>query len=178
MARVACALRPVETRPTTHGARSAQRGLGVVVLWVVGQRGARSSPRRWLRLDSTNTATGRGHGLQATVVIAFEPRGARPARFWPREAAADRPQSSRAAQCGLGMVVLRPNAGRAPPHAVGQLRPNAGRAPPHAVGRGSTAPPLRQDGSTAFKFIATISFESRGARPACFLPCRVLVDRP
>ena len=84
MARVACALCPVESRPTAHRARSAQRGLGVVVLRVVGQRGARSSPRRRPGLDRIKTATGRRYGLQEVFVAAFEFHGARRARSLPR----------------------------------------------------------------------------------------------
>ena len=56
--------------------------------------------------------------------------------------------------------------------------PDAGRAPPHAVGRGSAASPPRQVGGTAFKFVVAILFESRGAQPVSFPTRRVLANRP
>ena len=137
VSRVACALRLVESRPTADGARFAQRGLGVVVLWVIGQRGARSSPRRRLGLDRTNTATGRRYGLQEVFVAAFESHGTRRARSSPRGESADRPRSTRraAGTWQLGVVVLWPI---------------AGRAPPYVNGRALSAPTPRQVGGTAF----------------------------
>ena len=151
--------RPVEYRPTAHGARAR-----AVRTWrgcVVGQRGARSSPRRRPGLDRTNTATGRRHRRRRCIVTSFESSGARPARISPREVSADRPRSTRTAQCGLGVVVLWPNAGRAPPHAVGWARPHQHRD--------RSAARLR-------KLVFT-AFESRGARPARFSPRGVSADR-
>ena len=103
---------------------------------VEGQRRACSSPRRRPRLDRTNTATGQRHKLRTVVIIAFKLRGARPPRFSPRGVSADRSRSTRAGQCGLDLAVLWPN---------------AGHAPPHAVGRGSAEPTPRQVGNTVFE---------------------------
>ena len=57
------ALRPVENRPTAHGARARWR------TWrgcLRGQRAARSTPRRWPRLFFTDTAPGRRLRLRTT----------------------------------------------------------------------------------------------------------------
>ena len=70
------------------------------------------------------------------MVAATENHGARPAHFLPRELSADGPRSTRAEQCGRGVVVLWAN---------------ARRAAPHAVGRGSTAPTPEQVGGSGFK---------------------------
>ena len=131
---VARALRPVECRPTAHRARAARTWSGCVV----GQRRARSSPRRRPGLDRSNTATGRRHASQETLIIAFESRGARRVRSSPRGKSADRPRSTRrAAWTGRGCVV--------------GCGPTRGALPPHAVSQGSTASTPRQVGGTAFK---------------------------
>ena len=78
----------------------------------VGQRGARSSQLLRPRLGSTNTAIDQRHGPRVAVTTRFEFHGARPARFLPRGVSADRPLSTRAAQCGLCVVVLWANEGR------------------------------------------------------------------
>ena len=72
------------------------------------------------RPDRTNTVTGRWHRILKFIATYFESCGARPARFPPRGTSADLAQSTRAAQCGLGVVVLWANTGRALPHAVCQ----------------------------------------------------------
>ena len=62
------ALRPVESRPTAHGARACWR------TWrgcLRGQRGARYTPRRWPRLFFTDTAPGRRLRLRNAVAEAF-----------------------------------------------------------------------------------------------------------
>ena len=87
------ALRPVENRPTAHGARARWR------TWrgcLRGQRATRSTPRRWPRLFFTDTAPGRRLRLRNVVATAFDFRGARPARASPRGEPADRPRSTRA----------------------------------------------------------------------------------
>ena len=94
MARVARALRLVENRPTAHGARAEQRGFGDWGVCVVGQRGARSLPRRRPGLDRINTATGRRNGSRKFLFTAFESHGAHRARFSPRGETADRPRST------------------------------------------------------------------------------------
>ena len=140
VARGPCAFRPARYRSTAHGARAPRSAdLTWLCCGPTAQRGARSSPRCRPGLDCNNTATGRWHELRKFFFIAFEHRGARPARFLPRGVSADRPRSTRAAQCGLDVVVLWPNAGRAPP------------PPPHGVGRGSTAPTPRQIGDTVLE---------------------------
>jgi len=181
MARVARALRPVENRPTAHGARAAQRGLGNLA-WLccgpsrgallptstagpcphqhrdrsaarhsggaghcvrfpwhasralyapwkvgqpptdhaprstnlatwrdgaVGQRGARSLPRRRPGLDRTNTAACWRHGHQERLTTAFESHGARRARSSSRGEPADHRRSTlrAAGTWQLGVVV-------------------------------------------------------------------------
>ena len=94
---------------------SWQYAIGMARGCVVGRSGARFSPRRRPGLNCTNTATGRWNGLRNALSTAFESRGARPARFSQGGVSTDRPRSTRSAQCGLGLVVLWANAGRAPP---------------------------------------------------------------
>ena len=103
---------------------------------VVGQHGTRSPPRRLPALDRTYTAIGRWHRLRKFIATHFELCGARPARFPPPRVSARRPRSTRAAQCGLSVVVLWSN---------------AGRAPPYAIGRGATAPTPRLVAGTGFE---------------------------
>ena len=125
------ALRPVENQPTAHGARARWR------TWrgcLRGQRGTRSPHAVWPRLFFTDTAPGRRLRLRTAVTIAFDSRGARPARASPRGEPADRPRSTTRAG-GLGVVVFAAN---------------ARRAPPHAVGRGSSSPTPRQVGGCGF----------------------------
>ena len=83
--------------------------------------------------------------------------------FPPRGVSADRPRNMRAAQCGLGVVVLWANTGRAPP------TPPAG-ARPHQYRHRPAARPAKGYVVTAFK--------SRGARPARFSSRGVSADRP
>ena len=101
---------PVEYRPTIH--RYARRAVRTCHVRVVGQRGACSSPRLRPRRGSTNVAIYRRRALLVAVATAFDFRGARPARSLPRAVSADRPLSTRAAHCGLGVVVLWANEGR------------------------------------------------------------------
>ena len=106
LVRVPRAYRTMEKRPTARRARAARawRGCGV------GQRAARSSPRRRPRLDRTDCATGRLRLLQKIVIDAFKPRGARPACVSHHGVSADRPWST--ARYGHGVVVLWTNAQR------------------------------------------------------------------
>ena len=77
---------------------------------LLGQRGARSTPRRWPRLIRTDTASGRRLRLWRLVVSAFESRAARPLRASPREGSADRPRSTRAL-VDLAWLSSRPTRG-------------------------------------------------------------------
>ena len=85
------ALRPVENQPTAHRARGRWR------TWrgcLRGQRGARSTPRRWPRLLFTVTAPGRRLRLRNFITDVFEFCGARSACAAPRREPADRLQST------------------------------------------------------------------------------------
>ena len=86
--------------PPEHAPRSAD------LAWLCCgcQRRARSSQRRWAGLDRTNIAMGRRHELRIAVITAFKTCGERPARVLGREVSADRPWSTCAAQCALGVV--------------------------------------------------------------------------
>ena len=87
------ALRPVENRPTAHGASALWR------TWrgcLRGERAPRSTPRRWPRLFFTDTAPGRRLRVQNVVITTFESRGAGPLRASHRGEPADRPRSTRA----------------------------------------------------------------------------------
>ena len=100
---------------------------------VVGQRRARSSPRRRPGLDRTSTATGRRHSLQQNVVIVTKHSGARSAPVSPRKLSADRRRSTHAAQYGLGVVV-----------SWGSLLPMpSAEVRPHQLRKRSTARALR-----------------------------------
>ena len=94
--------RPVENRPTAHGARlrTARCGLGCGR----GQLATHSSPVRWPRLRHTVTVSGRRLWLRTVGDTEFDSRGARPARSSPRGEPADRPRTTRTctARCGLG----------------------------------------------------------------------------
>ena len=123
-----------------------------MVVYLCGQRGAHSIPRRWPRLLFTDTARGRRLGLRNTRAKDFIFCGAQSARASPRKEPADRPQSTCAQ--GVGVVVFEAN---------------AGRAPPHTVGRASTSPTPRQVGGCGFmmtqlKFSNAIPRESRALR--------------
>ena len=64
---------------------------------VVGQRGARCSPRRRPGLERINITTGQRHGLRAFLTTAFKSRAARPVRFPSRGVSADLQRSTRRA---------------------------------------------------------------------------------
>ena len=128
---------------------------------VVGQRRARSSPHCRPGLDRTNTVAGWQHGLQEVLVTAFNSRGARPARYWPRGVSADRPRSTRcAARTWRGCAVGQCGARSSPRRRPGLNRTNTVAGWQHSL----------------WEVLAT-TFESRGARPACYSPCRVSADR-
>ena len=87
------ALRPVENRPTAHGARARWR------TWrgcLRGQRATRSTPRRWPRLFFTDTAPGRRLRLRSVVTTRSAPVARGPRALRPVENQADRPRSTRA----------------------------------------------------------------------------------
>jgi len=88
-----CALRPVENRPTSHGAHVRWR------TWrgcLRGQRATRSTPSRWPRLLRTDTAPGRRLWHRRLVSTPSELRAARPVCASPRGKFALRPRSTRA----------------------------------------------------------------------------------
>ena len=154
----------VEYRPTAHRTRAPNAAR----TWrgcVVDQRGTRSSPRRRPRNGRTNTATGRRHRVRTATVHAFNFHGARPARLSSRGDSADCPRSACAVQCGLGINVFRPNAGRAGvPLSTRRM----------GLGRINTATG-RQHG---YQKVVISAFKLRGARPARFPPRGVSADRP
>ena len=91
MARGPRALRVVENQPTAQRARERLRTWSDCLR---GQRGARSTPRRWPRLLFNVAAPDWRLRLRNAVVEAFKFHGARPARASPRGEPADRPQST------------------------------------------------------------------------------------
>ena len=148
VARVPRVLRSVEWRRTERGARAAQRGLGVVVLWASVRRAP--SPRRRSRLNRTNTATHRRQGAQTFLGSACVSRGARPARVSHHGVAADRPRSTRRAErawrgCGAGQ------------HAASSSPRRRSRRD-----RTNTATSRRQK----IRSVLASAFGSHGARPA------------
>ena len=85
------ALRPVENRPTAHGARTRWR------TWrgcICSQRGASSIPRRWPRLRYNAPSPGWVLLLRFFVPMDFEYSARRPARASPCGELADRPRST------------------------------------------------------------------------------------
>ena len=101
------ALRPVADQQSAHGARSRWR------TWrgcLHGQRGARSSPRRWNRLHFNAISPVRRRRLYTVVTMTSESRAAQPARASPRQNPADRPRRSRAL-AGLAWLSARPTRG-------------------------------------------------------------------
>ena len=105
--------------------RSTRRAARIWNGCVVGQRGARSTPRQRPRLGRTNTATGRRHGVREALIAAFKSRGARRVRFTPREKSADRPRSTcRAARTSRGCAVGQRRARFSPRRRPGRDRIN------------------------------------------------------
>ena len=93
MARDPRVLRPVDNRPTAHGAHALWR------TWrgcLRGQRVTRSTLRRWPRLFFIDTTPGCRRWLRNVVLIMFGSRGAQPVRASPRGEPADGPRSTRA----------------------------------------------------------------------------------
>jgi len=119
-----CSLRPVEDRPTSHGVHAGWR-TGVNVRWRIwcgclcGQRKSYSTPH--LGHGSFSPTPSHVGGSEFATLQAQcpspVPRGSRELR--PVE---NRPtgHGAHARAGGLGVVVFAANAGRAPPHAVGQ----------------------------------------------------------
>jgi len=110
-------LSPLEYRPTALGAHRA------VLTWrgcVVAERGARSLPCRWLKLDCTNTAAGWRHRPSNLVATAFDSHGARPACSSPRGVSVDRQRSTRrAVHTWRGCVVAQLQARSSPSRRLG-----------------------------------------------------------
>ena len=128
---------------------------------VVGE-GGRFSPYRRPRPYRTNTAKGQWHRILKFIFTYFESCGARPARFPPRGTSADRAQSTRAAQCGLGVVVLLANEGALLPMSSAQTLTNQ-----------------HSDSSVAQTSEGhSNNFESCGARLARFPPRGVSANHP
>ena len=125
---------------------------------VVGQRGARSSPLIRPGRGSTSTAIARRQSFRMAVATVFEFRGARPARFLSRGIPADRPLSTRATQCGLGVVVLWANEGRCRRPSLGRTNTATGRR--HGVLK-----------------VAAVALGSHGERPVRFSRLKVTADR-
>ena len=140
------------------GPRSIRRAARTWRVCDVGQRVARSPPRRRPSLDRTNTATGWRRGHQGVSASTFESRGECPVRALHHGVAADGPRSTHA-QRGLGMVVVRAN---------------AWRAPPHAVRRGSTALTPRKVGSGSVERSGTY-YRAPRRRETSLLRCRTFV---
>ena len=152
------ALRPVENRPTAHGARARWR------TWrgcLRGQRATRSTPRRWPRLFFTDTAPGRRLRLRNVVATAFDSRGARPARASPRGEPADRPRSTRAL-ADLAWLSSRPTRDALHPTPLAEALLHRHRA--RSAAAASKARGHR--------------FDSRAARPARASPRGEPADRP
>ena len=135
VARGAHALRPVECRPTAHGARARWR------TWrgcLRGQPATGSIPRRWLRLFFTDTAPGRRLRLRNLKATAFGSFAARPAH-------ASLHEKKRPTALGA-RVHWRTWRG-----CLRVFAANAQRAPSHAVGRGSSSPTPRQVSACGFE---------------------------
>ena len=116
VARSPRAYRIMEYRPTANGAHAVQCGLGVVVSWA----NARRAPPHAVSRGSTALTPRQvnGTGFQRSWSprsnpVAYVPRAFHPVKH--RQAV----YGAHAAQCGLGVVVLWANTGRAPPHAAG-----------------------------------------------------------
>ena len=85
-------LRPVDNRPTAHGAHALWR------TWrgcLRGQRATRSTLRRWPRLFFIETTLGCRRWLRNVTLTIFGFRGAQPMRASPRGEPADGPRSMR-----------------------------------------------------------------------------------
>ena len=93
--------------------------------------------------------------MERVVGTVFGSYGVRPTRLSSRGESTDRPRSTRAVQCGLGVVVLWAK---------------AGRAPSHAVGEGSTAPTPRQVGDTGFSRLWSPRSNPVARSPRAFRP--------
>ena len=127
------ALRHVENQPTAH--RALHCALRAWRGCLRGQLATRSTPRRWPRLLSTDTAPGRRLRLRTSLPSVSSPvaRGPRALRHVENQPTAHRACTAR---CVLGAVVCAAN---------------SRRAPPHAVGRGSSPPTPRQVGGCGFE---------------------------
>ena len=86
-----------------------------------GQRGARSTPRRWPRLLFTDTAPGRRLWLRNAGIKVSELCGARLARISPRGDRADRPQST-SELADLAWLFWRPTRGTLRSTPLGEAR--------------------------------------------------------
>jgi len=129
---------------------------------VVGQHGARSSPRRRPGLARINTTTSQRHELRAFLTTAFKSRAAHPARFPSRGVSADRPRSThRAAWTWRGCAVGQRGARSSP-----RRRPG--------IDRINTAPGQRH----GLREVQIAVFESRAARPARVSPRVISADCP
>ena len=146
------ALRPVENRPTAHGARARWR------TWrgcLRGQRATRSTPTPLAEALLHRHRARSAAAASNAVITAFIPWRAARARFAPWRTG--RPPTEHARAGGLGVVVFAAN---------------ARRAPSHAVGRGSSSPTPRQVGGCGFETSCLrVRLPCRAAR-ARFAPWR------
>ena len=154
------AFRPMEFRPTTHGAHTGQCAARMVVLWA---NTGRASPRAVEQgLDRTSTTVGRWHGLRKVLSTAFNPV-ARDLRAFASCRTGRPPRSTlRAVRTCSGSVVGQRRVRSSPRHRSGLNRTNTATGRRHG---------LRNFVTT------TVQLLWRPARALCAV-WRVSVDRP
>ena len=122
-------LRPMENRPTAHGARARWR------TWrgcLCSQRGARSIPRRWPRLQFNAPSPGWVIRLRFHLTMAFESRARWPARASPCGEPADQPRST-SSLAELAWLSSRPTRGALHPTPCAEAHLHRHRARPAAA---------------------------------------------
>ena len=152
------ALRPVNNRPTAHGAHALWR------TWrgcLRGQRLTRSTSCRWPKLFRADTASGRRLQFRNFVTAAFGSRGARPARASTRK---NRPRAHGARTSSQDLAwFLRSQRGA---HSTPRRWPRLFFT--------NTAPGRR----LRLRNVVATAFGSRGARPTCASPREEPADGP
>ena len=158
MARGPRAFCPVEYRPTAHGARAAQCGLGVVVLWT----NARRAPPRTISRGSTTQTSRQFGGTGFGMSLSARWSSVWPARFTSHGVSADCPRSTRrAVRTWRGWVVTQREA-----------RSSPSRRPRLYCTNTATG---RRHGRRTF---VTTAFGTHGTRPARSPPRGVSANRP